>query len=722
MTENSSGTSGSAGAGDRLLAEFPIPTLEQWHDEVVRLLKGAPYEKKMLTQTWEGITLQPMVTRQDVAGLSFARVQPGDAPYVRATAPLGHRLHGWDVAQELPYPTYESFNEALRFDMERGQTAVNLLLDRATQAGLDPDQAKVGEVGCGGTSIASLAGLAKALDGVNLETTPLYVQPGSAALPFAALVVALMRKRSQDVASLRGSIGMDPLCGLVSLGTLPLSIERAYEELALLTRWAMRHAPAVKTLAAYSFPYHDAGGNAVQELAFTLATAVEHLRQLERRGLGVDDVAPRVLFGFSVGSNFFMEIAKLRAARMLWARVVEASGGAEASRHMTVHARTSSWNKTTFDCHVNILRATTEAFSAVMGGADSMHVGAFDEALGLPSELGRRIARNTQTILKEECHFDAVVDPAGGSWYVEKLTAEVAGKAWALFQQIEAEGGMLAALGKGTPQRLVAETAAKRRQAIAERREVIVGVNQYPNAGEVPVQPSLPDYAAIYRERVARLQVLRSSASHAEDARVMAKLQAIMETSGEAMFEAVVEAALNGATIGEFAHVVRRDAGERPTVEPVAIHRGAAPFEDLRHKVLAWRKGRSGPQVFLATVGPVAEFMPRLDFTRGFYAVGGFEVGGGESFENAQAALDAAVASGAPVVVITSTDDRYPEAVPVIAGGLKAARPGVHVVLAGLPKDLAETFKAAGVDEFIHVRSDVHASLSGVAARIGVAL
>lgn len=720
MTEPTSGL--GSGIGERLLAEFPAPTLEQWRDEVIRLLKGAPYDKKMLTPTWEGITLAPIVTREDVANLQFPAAMPGDEPYPRATEPLGHRLSGWLVAQELPFPTYEELNEALRFDLERGQTAVNLILDRATQAGLDPDQAGVGEVGLGGTSIASLIGLGKALDGVNLETTPILVQPGSAALPFAALLVALMRKRSQNVAALQGAIGMDPLCGLVTLGSLPLSTDRAYEELALLTRWARVHAPEVKTVAAYSFPYHDAGGHAVQELAFALATAVEHLRQLERRGLGVADVAPRVLFGFSVGSHFFMEIAKLRAARMLWARVLDACNGGESAARMVIHARTSSWNKTKFDPYVNILRATSEAFAAVMGGADSLHVGAFDEPLGPPSELGRRIARNTQIILREECHFDAVIDPVGGSWYVEKLTAEVAEKAWALFQQVEAEGGMLAALSKGIPQRQVAETAQQRRQAIAGRREVIVGVNQYAKGDELPARTNLPDYPAIHRQRAAKLQALRSSASHAEDAKVMQKLLAILDTSGEAMFEALVEAAAAGATIGEFTHVVRRDAGERPRVEAVRVHRGAEIFEDLRASVLAWRAGRPGPQVFLATVGAVAEYMPRLDFTRGFFQVAGLEVGGGEPHPTAEAALQAAVASGAPVVVITSTDERYPEAVPVVAAGLKAGRPGVHVVVAGLPKEHLEAFKAAGVVEFIHVRSDAHAVLSGIARKIGVEL
>ncbi|HPS79139.1 MAG TPA: acyl-CoA mutase large subunit family protein, partial [Thermoanaerobaculaceae bacterium] len=483
---------------ERLLAEFPVSSLDAWHQEVVKLLKGAPFDKKMLTPTYEGITLKALYTRDDVQALRFPAVMPGDAPFPRSTRVLGYRQGAWLVAQELPYPTYEELNEALRQDLDRGQTAVNLLLDRATQAGLDPDMAPIGEVGADGTSIASVIGLSRALDGIDLGRTPILVQPGSAALPFAALLVALMRRQGRDVSQLQGSLGMDPVAGLVTRGELPVSLGRAYDELATLTGWACAHAPRITTVSAYGFPYHDSGASAVQELAFVLATAVEHLRQLEARGLDVETVAPRILFGLSVGSHFFMEVAKLRAARMLWARVVEASGGSEAAARMTLHARSSSWNKTRFDPHTNILRATTEAFAAVLGGCDSLHVAAFDEALGLPSERGRRIARNTQTILREEVHLDAVVDPAGGSWTVEALTAQVAEKAWVLFQEIESEGGMLAALEKGIPQRQVAEVAEQRRKAIAGRRDVVLGVNVYPNAKEALPEYRVPDLAALH--------------------------------------------------------------------------------------------------------------------------------------------------------------------------------------------------------------------------------
>ena len=267
-----------------LREDFPLPGEEEWREEAIRLLKGRPFDKTLLTETDEGITLRPIYDGKDLKDLPGLGAAPGEAPFLRGTRAAGYRARVWETAQELPFPTYDEFNRALRYDMERGQTAVNLILDRAAQAGLDPDQAEPGDVGRGGTSIASVIGLARALEGVDLEKTPVYLQPGSAAMPTAALLVALARKRGNDPALLRGSAGMDPFTGLAEHGALPVSLERAYDELAHLTRWAVERAPRLRTVAAYGYAWREGGGHAVQELAFTLASAVETLRRLEERG------------------------------------------------------------------------------------------------------------------------------------------------------------------------------------------------------------------------------------------------------------------------------------------------------------------------------------------------------------------------------------------------------------------------------------------------------
>ena len=704
----------TSAAQKRLLDEFDAPSLEQWHEEVVRLLKGAPFDKKMLTPTYEGITLKPIYTLEDMESLKHISSLPGDPPFVRGIDPIASRTHGWEIAQELPYPTYEEFNNALRHDMKRGQTAVNLLLDEATQAGLDPDYAQSGQVGKGGTSISSVIGLSRALDGIDLSKTPIYVQAGSAALPVAALIVALMRRNSQDVNELRGSIGFDPLAGLAIHGTLPISLERAFHELALLTRWARANAPKVKTISVWTHAWHEAGASAVQELAIALATGVQYLREMEQRGLSVEETAAQMQFGFSIGGQFFMEVAKLRAARLLWAKMVQESGGSPDAGRMTIHGRTSRRQQTTFDPYVNILRSTTQAFSAVVGGVESMHVAPFDEALGLSAEFGRRIARNTHIILRDESHLNNVLDPAGGSWYVESLTDQVAHEAWNLFQQIETEGGMEKALAKGLPQEWVAQTARERVDNIAKRKDVMVGLNMYPNLTERPVEAVIPDLEKVYQDRAKRLQNLRTSSEHGKEVQVLFKLGAIMEADPEDVFEAVIDAASHGATIGEFTKTLRHGDGDKPTCRPIVIRRVAEEFEGLRRRVTNAQDERR-PSIFLANIGPVAGYMPRVDFTRSFFQVGGFRVAGDEWFNDAAEAIKAAEASRAPVVVIVSTDDRYEEAVPQIAGALKGK---VRIILAGYPKEQIESFKAAGVDDFIHMRSNVYAVLSELAANL----
>lgn len=687
MTEAMTATPGTE---ERLLSEFPAPTMEQWRDEVIRLLKGAPFEKKMLAATYEGITLQPIYTAEDVKDLPFQDTLPGEWPYLRGTEPLGKRISGWLVAQELPFPDAKAFNEALRADLERGQNAVNLVLDEAGRHGLDADQSEA--VGKGGVSISTYADMVQALEGVD-TSLPIQLAASASAVPAAALLVAALKARKADLAKAQLSLGFDPLGALASKGSLPMSLDQAYDQLADLTKWAKAYAPKSLTLVACGRPYHESGANAVQDLAFTLASAVATLRALEARGVSVDDAASRMLVRLSVGGNFFMEIAKLRAMRVLWAQVVRACGGSDEAAKIHLHARSGLFNKTQFDPHVNMLRGTTEAFAAVVGGADSLHVAPYDAVLSqVPSDQGRRVARNTQIMLREESKLDHVVDLAGGSWAVETLTHQLCVAAWKLFQEVEAMGGMKAALEAGFPQGRIAEVAAARRKALVQRTDVVVGTNQYPNALE-----AMPDVKAV--DHAALKAVLGPKAA-------AARKGAVKGTG----FAALVEAAPN-ATLSEM-----MTRGESIKVDALKMHRLVEPFETLRKAVLAAKKK---PLVFLANLGPVGTYMPRLDFTRGFFQVGGFEVADQAWFKTPEEAAKAALESGAPIVVAVGLDDTYVEAVPVLAKNLKAG--GTKTVLvAGLLKDHADAFKAAGVDDFIHVRSDVHAVLNGLAKNLGV--
>ncbi len=706
-----------ADAATPTFSEFPPTPYEEWRKVVDKFLKGAPFEKRLITKTYEEIDLQPMYRREDVAGLPHLDSLPGFAPYLRGTSPLGYVTQSWDVAQELPCATPAEFNAALRADMSRGQNAVNLVLDHPTLSGVDADQANPGEVGKGGLSISSVADLAQALDGVDLETTPIYIQASASALTFTALLAALVKQQGKSLAKVRGAVGMDPLSQLARDGHLSRDLDGIYAVMAQLTTWAAANAPQVQTITVQGHPYHNGGASTTQELAFALATAVEYIRAMQNRGLSIDDIAPRIRFSLSVGTNFFMEIARLRAARLLWAKIVKAFGGSDESQKMSLHARTSSWNQTVYDPHVNLLRATTEAFSSAVGGCDSLHISPFDELLRTPDEFSRRIARNTHTVLREESHITRTVDPAGGSWYVENLTDSVGRKAWALFQEIEKQGGMVKALEAGWPQKQVADTAAKRAANIAKRKDIFVGSNMYPNLKETRIEPEAVDFAARQAERAAALSQFRASANAGQKQAALDTL-----TQGSNKVEAAIQAALAGATLGEIAKAARADAKTGPTITPIYAYRGAQAFETLREAAEAFvaRTGQR-PQVFLATMGPLTQHKGRADFSTAFLAVGGIETIYPAGFETADEAADAALASGAPAVVICSTDPTYPELVPPLAQKLKQANPGLIVLLAGYPADHVEAFKAAGVDDFIHLAANCQSLLSTLQKKMGVA-
>jgi len=688
----------TADAKGRLLAEFQAPSLDAWKEEVVRLLKGAPFEKKMLTATYEGITLQPMYTAEDTKNLPFQDTLPGQWPYLRGTEPLGKSVNGWLVAQELPFPDPKDFNEALLHDLERGQNAVCVLLDAAGRWGLDADEADSELVGKDGTSISAFADALQALEGV-YPAVPIMVVGGAGSVPAAALIVAALKAKGADLSSANLTLGNDPLGFLAQNGQLPMSIDEAFDGLASLTNWATANAPKAKTLVACGFPYFDAGANAVQQLAFTLSSAVAALRAMEARGVSVEDAASKMVFRLKVGGNFFMEIAKLRAMRVLWAQVARACGASDEAAKICLQAKNGRINKTQFDPHVNILRGTTEAFAAIAGGADYLHIASFDEVLGgPPSELGRRIARNTQLILREESKLDHVVDLAGGSWAVETLTHQLMVAAWKLFQEVETMGGLQEALEKGFVQKAILDIANARRKAVATRTDVIVGINQYPNALEgLPEQRTI-DHAAIKAKLGPPASAARTGQAKSKD------------------FGALVDAAPK-STLGEISKALGGSGSVK--VEPLVAFRTAEMFEALRKAMIKARKGKV--DVFLANLGPVGAYMPRLDFTRAFFQIGGFTVEDKSWFNTPDEAAKAAIASGAPIVVAVGPDDTYIEQAEGLAKAVKAG--GVKTVLvAGLLKDHADAFKAAGVDDFVHIKSDAHAVLSGLAKGLGVTL
>jgi methylmalonyl-CoA mutase len=459
----------------------------------------------------------------------------------------------------------------------------------------------------------------------------------------------------------------------------------------------------------------------VHELAFGLATGVEYLRELARRKLAINRSAPRFLFTYSLGSHFFMEIAKLRAARLIWARAASAAGGGKDAQRLVFHGRTSVWNKTVLDPHVNLLRATSEAFAGVVGGCSSIHVAPFDECFQVPDDFSRRLARNIQIILAEECQLNRVVDPVGGSWYVETLTLQLAEKAWALFQEVERMGGMGAALKSGIPQETVAKSAADRIAGAESRRDGIIGTNLHPNLKERPACAQSPDYAAFAAKRAAQIASYRTSLEAERSAEVLNKLATILGAPPSTKMAALIDAFGQGASLGEVTRVLRSGQAEEAAIERVRTRRRSESFEVIRSRSEAFKeKTGAPPRVFLANLGPRKQHGARAEFSTGFFAAGGFEVIGNKGFGTPEAAAASAIESKAPIVVICSTDETYPQLVPPIAQAVNASPHRPKLILAGFPAAQVDALRAAGIDDFIHVRANCAKMLAAFQDQLGL--
>lgn len=712
--------------------DFSQPTFAEWKAEAEKSLKGAPYEKVLVTRTYEGIDLQPIYTAADLSGLTHLEQKPGFSYYARGNRCDGYLVRPWEICQHVPAVYPAEFNEKLTYDLDRGQTGIIMPLDRASQNGLDPDcPGGKNNTGKDGLSISTLDDFAMALRGIDPGHFPLHILPGFSGLTSLMLLVAHLKKQNKYIDNVKGSLDTDPLGFLVENGSLPISLETAYDHLAQVTHWAANCTPFFKTIGVSGLPYHNGGADGVTELACALATAVEYINALLERNLSIDAIAGRIRFTFGIGPTYFMEVAKLRAARILWAKIIEAYGGSKESQKMTIHGRTSWFNQTAYDPYVNMLRTTTEAFSAIVAGVDSLETNPFNEVFGDGDEFGRRVARNTQVLLKEESRLEQLIDPAGGSYFVEKLTHDVAEKTWKHFQDIQAKGGTWELLHKGSIQAEVEGVYEKRKENIAKRKLVIIGTNVSANVKEKKLKSSFPDFQMVAQEREKYMDTFRQNRDNqgttAREEK-LGELKQEMISRANDVIKLGAEAFLAGASLGEVWLAVLGDQpfSSLPVAPIIKPHRGAEIFEELRDAVEIYKEAHgSAPQVFLATMGPISQYKPRADFSQSFFEVGGFEViyphtDTGWGFDKPEAAVVAAVNSGADITVICSTDDTYPELVPLITKQLKEKHKGMLVVLAGYPKDQIESHKASGVDEFIFLGANAYQILAGLLKRLGV--
>ena len=669
-----------SGANDlSLAADFPAATHEQWLKLVDKVLAGAPFEKKLVSRTYDGVALQPLYTRSDWNAAGDPSGLPGGVPFTRGGGVLGTSVGGWDLRQRHGNPSPATTNTEILEDLERGVTSIVLKIDPS---------------GKNGVLIQSLADMDTALKGVMLDLAPVVLDVAGPPLPYASLLMALIDQRGVG-ASFAGNFGFDPLAALATNGKL-FELDGVYARLVDSAAHAAKAYPKARTINVNAFVYHSAGAADAQELGCAIATAVEYLRALTAGGLDIDTACRQIAFTTAVDADFFLSIVKIRALRRLWSRVTEACGATVRTAPITAYSAPRMMSKR--DPWVNMLRTTVACFAGGIGGADAVTVLPFDSALGASGDLGRRIARNTQLVLLEESSLAKVIDPAGGAWMFERLTDEVSEKAWAFFQDIEKQGGMAKALLANFVQNAIAGVQTERSKNIAKRKEAVTGVSEFPNIHEAPVEPA-------------------KTAPVSADAKAEGTVGTLPAPGTGAWMDALVKAAAGGANVLAIRQAVAQGA---PTLSatPLQTVRLAEDFENLRDAGDAFKATYGQrPKVFLANIGTVADFTARATFAKNFFEAGGIEAVSGAGGNDTAAITRDFKGSGASFAILCSTDAVYAENAINLAKALKDAGAAV-VYLAGRGGDQEASFRAAGVDEFVFIGCDAKAMLESAHKRL----
>ncbi len=610
---------------EKLFDMFPPISTDEWMAKINVDLKGADFDKKLVWRTNEGFNVQPFYRKEDLEGLPTLGTLPGEFPYVRGT----RDNNDWLIRQFIPGATAAEVLTNAHHAIERGVESIGLCLC----GDLTPDQ------------------LPEILKGIDLKKIEVNVNccPGKAIEVAELLVSEIIAQEA--TAEFRGSINFNPYKRLLKRG---LEFPKDIKETALTLYKTVEAVKNLRCFAVDSSMLNNAGAYITQELGYALAWGAEWMTMLTEAGLTPCEVSNRIKFNMGISSNYFMELAKFRAARMLWAEIVKAYGAEDECCKMHVHAVTSQYNQTIYDAHVNLLRSMTETMSAALAGVDSIETLPFDLQYKNPDEFSERIARNQQLLLRDESHLNKVVDPAGGSYYIEVLTTSIAREAWKLFNEVEDNGGFLALLQKGDIQAKVNESGVKRHIDVARRKEILLGTNQYPNFNEFALD----------------------------------KIQKTEEGCG-----------CGCATPTDGA------------VESLNFDRAASQFEQLR---LDTERAANRPKVFMLTIGNLAMRLARAQFSANFFGCAGYEIIDNIGFNTVKEGVDAAVAQGADVVVLCSSDDEYATYAPE---AFKELNGRALFVVAGAPACMDE-LKAQGIEDFIHVRVNVLDTLIGFNAKL----
>ncbi|MBK6862180.1 MAG: methylmalonyl-CoA mutase [Ideonella sp.] len=705
-------------------------TLAQWEKAAARSAPGGD-AKSLAWVTPEGIAVKPLYTAADTAALPYADTLPGFAPFVRGPQATMYAVRPWTIRQYAGFSTAEESNAFYRQALAGGAQGVSVAFDLATHRGYDSDHPRVtGDVGKAGVAIDSVEDMKILFDGIPLDKVSVSMTMNGAVLPVLAGYVVAAEEQGVAQDQLSGTIQNDILKEFMVRNTYIYPPGPSMKVVGDIIEYTAKKMPKFNSISISGYHMQEAGANQALELAFTLADGREYVRTAIAQGLAVDEFAPRLSFFWAIGMNFYLEIAKMRAARLLWHRIMSGFGATSPkSLMLRTHCQTSGWSLTEQDPYNNIVRTTIEAMAAVFGGTQSLHTNSFDEAIALPTEFSARIARNTQLIIQEETHITSVVDPWGGSYLMEKLTQDMADEAWKIIEEVEAMGGMTKAVDSGWAKLRIEASAAEKQARIDSGADVIVGVNKYRLASEDALETREVDNVKVRRGQIERLAALRAGRDAGAVHAALAALTACAETGNGNLLDLAIQATRLRATVGEISDALEKAWGRhRADTHKVsgvyaAAYDSAEGWEKLQSEIAAFAEAEGRrPRVMIAKLGQDGHDRGAKVVATAFADLG-FDVDIGPLFQTPEECARQAIENDVHAVGVSTLAAGHKTLVPAIIASLREQGGDDIVVFVGgvIPRQDYDALYAAGVKGIYGPGTPIPASAKDVLEQIRAA-
>ena len=706
---------------------FKPSTLADWQKAAQKSAPGGDVGA-LDWHTPDGITVKPLYTAEDVQGLPFANTLPGFEPFVRGPQATMYAVRPWTIRQYAGFSTAEESNAFYRKALAAGGQGVSVAFDLATHRGYDSDHPRVtGDVGKAGVAIDSVEDMKILFDGIPLDKVSVSMTMNGAVLPILAGYVVAAEEQGVKQEQLAGTIQNDILKEFMVRNTYIYPPEPSMKIIGDIIEYTAQHMPKFNSISISGYHMQEAGANQALEMAFTLADGKEYVKTALAKGMDVDAFAGRLSFFWAVGMNFYLEIAKMRAARLLWCRIMkEFNPKNPKSLMLRTHSQTSGWSLTEQDPYNNVVRTTIEAMAAVFGGTQSLHTNALDEAIALPTEFSARIARNTQLIIQEETHITNVVDPWAGSYMMEKLTQDMADAAWAIIEEVDAMGGMTKAVDSGWAKLKIEAAAAEKQARIDSGKDVIVGVNKYKLGKEDPVEILEVDNVKVRESQIARLQGIKQKRDAAQVQQALAAITKIAESGQGNLLAAAIDAIRARATVGEVSDAMEKVFGrhradtQKVTGVYAAAYDSAEGWDKLKAEIadFAEEEGRR-PRVMIAKLGQDGHDRGAKVVATAFADLG-FDVDIGSLFQTPEECARQAVENDVHAVGVSTLAAGHKTLVPAILAELKKQGADDIIVFVGgvIPRQDYDFLYEAGVKGIYGPGTPIPASAKDVLEQI----